>query len=63
MASSAKVSPVKMRESKTDWAASLERLVKPEEETVVETHNLAMILQVKRQGGVGLGGNTSKWPT
>ena len=56
MASSAKSSPVKMRENKTERAASLERPVKPEEETVVETHELAMILRVKRQGGWGLEG-------
>ena len=37
-------------------AASLERPIKPEEETVAETHNLAMILRVKRQGGWGLEG-------
>ena len=51
MASSAKSSPVKMRENKTERAAFLEQPVKPEEETVVETHELAMILRVKRQGG------------
>ena len=51
MASSAKSSPVKTRESKPERAASLERPVKPEEKTVAETHELAMILRVKRQGG------------
>ena len=58
MASSTKSSPVKMRENKTERAASLERPMKPEEGVEVETHDLMMILRVKRQGGVGLGRDT-----
>ena len=47
MASSAKSSPVKTRENKTEQAASLERPKEPEEVVEVERHDLTMILRVK----------------